>query len=93
MEIYLDDNFKITSDSMNYLLAKYSVSTNEDGEEIESRGYTTYHNTLKSLLRSYAQRKLRTAEGLNSIKEISEKEQEIFEEIESIKLKLEGEDI
>ena len=87
MEVLIDDNYCITTDSrMCYILSKYN-GRNEDGEL--KKFSPTYHQSFEGLFKNYYHRKLRTAEGIESFKDILTKQQEIFETIKKAAKELE----
>jgi|AntRauTorckE6833_2_1112554.scaffolds.fasta_scaffold09041_9 hypothetical protein len=87
MEIIIDDNYCIFSnDRHTYHLSKYS-GRDEDGNLMRSS--STYHKSFESLFKNYYHRKLRTAEGIESFKDILTKQQEIFKTIKRVAEELE----
>lgn len=81
LDVKLDTHYKLTGDSMNYILEKRSKTKNKEGE------YTwtgiKFAGTISHILKSYKELKIRTS-NCKTIDEILEVSKEIDEKIENI---------
>lgn len=84
MEITLNQNYKVTSDSNNWILNYESVRDGDDGKKITSKD-TWYFSTLKDCLTRFMDMRLKDNETANNILiAISNAEQEIKKAIKNI---------
>lgn len=87
MEIIIDDNYCITTDSrMCYILSKYNGRDDKGRLQTSS---PSYFDNFEGVFRGYYNRRLRTEEGINSFEDIINKQQEIFEVIKKVAEELE----
>lgn len=74
INIQLDEEYKITSDSMNYILSRRSTKPNEKTGEYTWTGIK-FGNTITHILKSYKELKIRTSdcETIDEVLEVSSK--------------------
>lgn len=69
LNVELDGNYKITSDSMNYILQERKIVLEGDSKGKEYFTNIGYYNSLNSLLKSYSELSIRNSDA-KTIKEI-----------------------
>lgn len=69
MDIKLNDEYRVTSDSRQYILQRFTGSYDKNGNEVRTN--VTYHGTIASLVNNLLERQVRTTE-LNNLIDIKE---------------------
>lgn len=82
IDIQLDKNYKLTSDSMNYILEKRSSEPSEKTGEYSWRGIM-WTSTIQSMMKCYKEMKIRTsdAKSIPELLEVCEKTDKRIEKI------------
>lgn len=83
MKIKLEGGYIITSDSMNYVLSKYTISEDKDGNEVMRLSGTIYPTTIEQALKTYKERYIR-ASNCTTIPQILEVVKDIDKKIEKV---------
>lgn len=69
MDIKLSEEFRVTSDSRQYILQKITGGYDKDGNEVRTN--VSYHGTIASLVNKLLERQVKTSE-LNNLIDIKE---------------------
>ncbi len=59
MELKLNEYYRVTSDSRQYILQRFTGNYNEDGNEIRTN--IGYYGTIKQLVRSLIEKEIKTS--------------------------------